>query len=63
MPSNRQQCFSNINIIYDNCRLFMAIADQNKQVRTADNYHCNIECFLNSNSQQLPSNFSAIFSI
>ena len=35
MPSNRQQCFSNINIIYDNCRLFMAIADQDNELDVA----------------------------
>ena len=30
MPSNRQQCFSNINIIYDNCRLFMELLTETK---------------------------------
>ena len=62
ITSSTQQSFQK-NIFHGNCWLFMTIDDQNKQVRTADNYHGNIECSLNSNSQQLPSNFSAIFSI
>ena len=42
ITSSTQQSFQK-NIFHDNCWLFMAIDDQNKQVRTADNYHGNIE--------------------